>query len=220
MIQRDELEEVRFLYRQRYNKCLEMYRKTGDQEIKGRMLECSYILIHILGLDNEQIFESFEKIRAEYQQRYMKFFEEYNKTNNEYGKGHLDECFYFLIDKLGLTEQEVKELERNCGSLTNTDSMAEDHTEDGGSHFHGGKNLQEMQDFIQNRVSQCQQCSVQWEEKIESLAECIKNTKSSKEIERLKFQRQQCIGTKNELLAVADFGNELLQNYFGRKEEA
>lgn len=74
--------------------------------------------------------------------------------------------------------------------------------------------MQDMKEFIENRVNECIERSQNWEEKVNVLTSHMKSAESDEDIARLKFQRQQCIGKQNELLAVADFGNELLQNYF------
>lgn len=74
--------------------------------------------------------------------------------------------------------------------------------------------MQDMKEFIENRVNACIERSQNWEEKVNVLTLHMQSAESDEDIARLKFQRQQCIGKQNELLAVADFGNELLQNYF------
>lgn len=77
-----------------------------------------------------------------------------------------------------------------------------------------GEIMQDMKEFIKNRVNECIQCSFEWEEKVKLLTLQMKDTESEEDIVELNVQRQQYIGKQNELLAVADFGNELLQQYF------
>ena len=74
--------------------------------------------------------------------------------------------------------------------------------------------MKDIKDFIQERVNECEKRSVNWEGKIQTYTEKMKNTEDEQSLQMYKFERQQCIGKKNELLAVADFGNELLQTYF------
>ena len=74
--------------------------------------------------------------------------------------------------------------------------------------------MKNIKDFIQERVNECEKRSMNWEEKIQSYTERMKNADDEQSLNMYKFERQQCIGKKNELLAVADFGNELLQTYF------
>lgn len=74
--------------------------------------------------------------------------------------------------------------------------------------------MKDIKDYIQERVNECEKRSVNWEEKIQACTERMKNAEDEQSLQMYKFERQQCIGKKNELLAVADFGNELLQNYF------
>ena len=74
--------------------------------------------------------------------------------------------------------------------------------------------MKDIKDFIQEKMSECETRSKNWEEKIQSYTERMKNADDEQSLNMYKFERQQCIGKKNELLAVADFGNELLQTYF------
>lgn len=73
--------------------------------------------------------------------------------------------------------------------------------------------MKDIKDFIQERIKECEKRSVNWEERITAYNKAIE-AKPDNEV--LLIERQQCIAKKNELLAVADFGNELLQNYFSK----
>lgn len=74
--------------------------------------------------------------------------------------------------------------------------------------------MQDIKDFIKERVNKCEKRSVNWEEKIQAYTERMKNADDEQSLQTYKFERQQCIGKKNELLAVSDFCNELLSKYF------
>lgn len=74
--------------------------------------------------------------------------------------------------------------------------------------------MMDIKDFIQEKMSECEKRSMNWEEKIQSYTERMKNADDEQSLNMYKFERQQCIGKKNELLAVADFCNELLSKYF------
>lgn len=74
--------------------------------------------------------------------------------------------------------------------------------------------MQDIKDFIKERVNECEKRSVNWEEKIQAYTERMKNADDEQSLQMYKFERQQCIGKKNELLAVSDFCNELLSKYF------
>ena len=74
--------------------------------------------------------------------------------------------------------------------------------------------MQDINDFIKERVNKCEKRSVNWEEKIQAYTERMKNADDEQSLQMYKFERQQCIGKKNELLAVSDFCNELLSKYF------
>lgn len=71
---------------------------------------------------------AWEKTRIEYQKRYyahLKSLEEKenngtNKASVEYSRGHLLEASYALINIFGLTDKEIRELEKN-GGFTNDD---------------------------------------------------------------------------------------------------
>lgn len=74
--------------------------------------------------------------------------------------------------------------------------------------------MEDIKEYIQNRANECEQRSINWEEKINSITKYMKGAETEDDISRFKFERQQCIGKNNELLAVADFCNELLLKYF------
>lgn len=74
--------------------------------------------------------------------------------------------------------------------------------------------MQDIKDFIKERVKECEKRSVNWEEKIQAYTERMKNADDEQSLQMYKFERQQCIGKKNELLAVSDFCSELLSKYF------
>lgn len=77
---------------------------------------------------------AWEKTRIEYQKRYYAYYVHYkaleekeNKGSNkaskasvEYSRGHLLEASYALINIFGLTDKEIRELEKN-GGFTNDD---------------------------------------------------------------------------------------------------
>lgn len=73
--------------------------------------------------------------------------------------------------------------------------------------------MKDMKIFIQERVRECEKRSVNWEERIQTYTERMKDAENEQSLQMYKFERQKCISKKNELLAIADFGNELLQNY-------
>ena len=60
----------------------------------------------------------------------------------------------------------------------------------------------------------CVYRAVNWEEKIQAYTERMKNAEDEQSLQMYKFERQQCISKKNELLVVSDFCNELLSKYF------
>jgi hypothetical protein len=67
------------------------------------------------------IKEEWENMRMIYQQRYVKYLKEYNETESEYARGHLNECSYALIGIFGLTNKQMRELEQNYSGLTSED---------------------------------------------------------------------------------------------------
>ena len=69
----------------------------------------------------------------------------------------------------------------------------------------------DIKDFIQDKMSECEKRSKNWEERIEC---CSKAIGANPDNDVLIIENQKCIGKKNELLAVADFCNELLSKYF------
>lgn len=69
----------------------------------------------------------------------------------------------------------------------------------------------DIKDFIQGKMSECEKRSKNWEERIEDYNKAIE-AKPDNDV--LLIEKQKCIGKKNELLAVADFCNELLSKYF------
>lgn len=71
--------------------------------------------------------------------------------------------------------------------------------------------MQAIKEFIKERANTCEKRALNWEERISDYDKAIE-AKSNNEV--LLFERQQCIGKKNELLAVAYFCNELLLKYF------
>ncbi len=74
--------------------------------------------------------------------------------------------------------------------------------------------MKDIKEFIEKRVNENIERSKNWEEKIQTYTGRMRIADSAEVFEMYKFERQQCIGKKNELLAVADFGKELLQTYF------
>lgn len=74
--------------------------------------------------------------------------------------------------------------------------------------------MQDIKEYIQVRATECEKRSENWEEKIQICTGKIKSVKNDEDMQTYKLERQQYIGKKNELLAVADFCNELLQKYF------
>ena len=74
--------------------------------------------------------------------------------------------------------------------------------------------MKDIKDFIQEKMNECEKRSKNWEEKIQAYTDRMKSAENDEDIQMYKFERQQCIGKKNELLAVADFCNELLSKYF------
>lgn len=71
--------------------------------------------------------------------------------------------------------------------------------------------MKDITDFIQEKRNECEKRSKNWEERI---ADYNKAIEAKPDNDVLLFERQQCICKKNELLAVADFCNELLLKYF------
>lgn len=71
--------------------------------------------------------------------------------------------------------------------------------------------MKDIKDFIQEKLNECEKRSVNWEERITDYNKAIEAKPDNKV---LLIEKQQCIGKKNELLAVADFCNELLSKYF------
>lgn len=69
----------------------------------------------------------------------------------------------------------------------------------------------DIKEFILEKASECEKRSINWEERITNYNNA---TESEPDNELLLIERQKCIGKKNELLAVADFCNELLSKYF------
>ena len=69
----------------------------------------------------------------------------------------------------------------------------------------------DIKDFIQGKMNECEKRSKNWEERIEDYNKEIKADIFN---DVLRIEKQKCIGKKNELLAVADFCNELLSKYF------
>ena len=67
------------------------------------------------------IKEAWEDMRIVYQQRYVKHLKDYNTTESEYARGHLNECSHVLINVFGLTDKQIREIERNYSGLTNAD---------------------------------------------------------------------------------------------------
>lgn len=74
--------------------------------------------------------------------------------------------------------------------------------------------MQDMTEYIRNRIEKYEQRSKNWEEKVNALTEYMKNAETDGDIHRLELERQKCIGKQNELLAVSDFCNGLLREYF------
>lgn len=74
--------------------------------------------------------------------------------------------------------------------------------------------MKDIKVYIQERATECEKRSENWKEKIQVYTDRMKSAENDEDIQTYKFERQQCIGKKNELLAVADFCNELLQQYF------
>lgn len=70
--------------------------------------------------------------------------------------------------------------------------------------------MQDIIEYVKSYIEECEQRSKNWEEKINKITEYIKSAETDEDIQRLKWERQRCIGKQNELLAVSDFGNELL----------
>lgn len=67
------------------------------------------------------IREAWEDMRIVYQQRYVKYLKEYHNTESEYARGHLNECSHVLISVFGLTDKQIREIERDYSGLTNAD---------------------------------------------------------------------------------------------------
>lgn len=74
--------------------------------------------------------------------------------------------------------------------------------------------MKDIKEYIKEKANEYEQRSLNWEEKIKAITAYMKNAETDEDISRMKFERQQCIAKKNELLAVADFCNELLLKYF------
>ena len=74
--------------------------------------------------------------------------------------------------------------------------------------------MKDIETFIREKRAECEKRSVNWEEKIQTYTERMKDAEDEQSLQMYKFERQQCIGKKNELLAVSDFCNELLSKYF------
>ena len=75
--------------------------------------------------------------------------------------------------------------------------------------------MNDIKDFIQARIDQNEKRYENWEEKIQAATDKINNPETTDgEIQYFKLQRERCIAKKNELLAVSDFGKEILEKYF------
>lgn len=72
-----------------------------------------------------------------------------------------------------------------------------------------------LRKFIEGRVNECIRLSENWEERIQTYTEKMRTADREDDLQMYKFKREQCISNKNALLAVADFGNELLFAFEG-----
>lgn len=74
--------------------------------------------------------------------------------------------------------------------------------------------MQDIKDYIQQHHDECEKRSERWEERIQIYTDRMKSENDEEKVKEIAFERQQCIGKKNELLAVSDFCNKLLIQYF------
>ncbi len=72
----------------------------------------------------------------------------------------------------------------------------------------------EIKEYIQQCIADCEKRAVRWEERIQAYTDKMKSAANDAELQEINLERQQCIGKKNEILAVSDFCNKLLQQYF------
>lgn len=58
--------------------------------------------------------ENFENYRMVYQSRYVRYLKKYDENNADMDShGHAMECSHILINVFGLTDNEVRQLEKN-----------------------------------------------------------------------------------------------------------
>ena len=76
--------------------------------------------------------------------------------------------------------------------------------------------MKDIEDFIREKVSECEKRSQYWEEKVQIIIGKQSDAEDMEQVQHYELEKQKCVGKKNELLAIADFGNELLQNYFSK----
>ncbi len=74
--------------------------------------------------------------------------------------------------------------------------------------------MQDIKDYIEQHLDTCEERSERWEERIQVYTDRMQSENNEEKVKEIAFERQQCIGKKNELLAVSDFCNQLLQQYF------
>ena len=67
------------------------------------------------------ITEAWEKDRLAYQQRYVMYHKRWHDYHNAEDRGHMHECSYVLINIFGLTDKQMRELEKDHSGLTNDD---------------------------------------------------------------------------------------------------
>ena len=59
------------------------------------------------------LFHKMEECRLKYQARYASYLRKYTETGDMDAHGHAMECSYVLIEIFGLTDEEVRQLEKN-----------------------------------------------------------------------------------------------------------
>lgn len=74
--------------------------------------------------------------------------------------------------------------------------------------------MQDIKDYIEQHLDTCEERSERWEERIQVYTDRMQSENNEEKVKEIAFERQQYIGKKNELLAVSDFCNQLLQQYF------
>ena len=74
--------------------------------------------------------------------------------------------------------------------------------------------MKDIKDFILDKKNECEKRSKNWTEKSKAIDEYIKLVEIEQDIYRLNINRFSCDAKSNELLAIADFCDSILKEYF------